>query len=129
MNDQYEGTLYIVRGLPGSGKSTFCRNILNVEPFEADSYFIKDGVYHFVPTELFNAHNHCFNAVEKAMIEKKCRIAVANTFVKKQEYAKYLILAKMYGYNVQIFICNNEYKSIHNVPEHTIMRMKENFEI
>jgi adenylate kinase family enzyme len=37
-----EKNLYIVRGLPGSGKSTFARSIAKpYQIFEADQYFMK----------------------------------------------------------------------------------------
>ena len=43
--------LYIVRGLPGSGKSTFARSIAKpYQIFEADQYFMKKGKYNFDET-------------------------------------------------------------------------------
>jgi predicted kinase len=39
-------TLTIVRGLPGSGKSTYAKS-LNVFHIEADMFCMKDGKYEF----------------------------------------------------------------------------------
>ena len=39
-------TLYIVRGVPGSGKSTFAKTLGGTH-FETDNYFMIDGEYKF----------------------------------------------------------------------------------
>ena len=41
-----EKVLYIVRGIPGSGKSTFAKSLGGTH-FEADMFFMKDGEYKF----------------------------------------------------------------------------------
>lgn len=52
-------TLYLIRGIPGSGKSTFAQNLYSfgmVEAvIEADDYFYTDGVYQFDPSMLGSA--------------------------------------------------------------------------
>jgi len=50
--------LYLVRGLPGSGKSTFAR-ALSVNCYSADDFFTRDGVYDFDPRLIGNAHLEC----------------------------------------------------------------------
>ena len=48
-------TLYIVRGLPGSGKSTFAHT-LDCPVFEADMFFVNsEGVYNFDFTRIKDA--------------------------------------------------------------------------
>ena len=42
--------LVLVRGLPGSGKSTYARS-LGYPNFEADMFFIKDGKYVYNPAK------------------------------------------------------------------------------
>jgi Tfp pilus assembly pilus retraction ATPase PilT len=41
-----EKVLYLVRGIPGSGKSTFAKT-LSGEYYEADMFFMVDGEYKF----------------------------------------------------------------------------------
>lgn len=115
-------TLYIVRGVPGSGKSTYCRTVIGVRPFEADDFFMRDGIYRYVPDMVPKAHDFCKRRCENAMIEGQEIIAVANTFTRKWEYGKYLELAEKYGYEVVIHICRGKYKNIHNVPDDVISK-------
>lgn len=45
MNNEFIGDLILVRGLPGSGKSSF-GNLISNDVLSADDYFIgDDGVY------------------------------------------------------------------------------------
>ena len=59
-------TLFIVRGVPGSGKSTFAKHIWNEYAIcEADKYFVdrETGEYKFDATKLKEAHEWCRNQV------------------------------------------------------------------
>jgi len=51
--------LYIVRGIPGSGKSTIAKTLGGIQ-IESDQYFIdSNGEYKFDASKLHNAHNYC----------------------------------------------------------------------
>lgn len=121
-------TLYIVRGVPGSGKSTWVRNNLHIKAFEADDFFMRDGVYRYIPDMVPRAHEFCKRRCENAMKEGQEIIAVANTFTRKWEYSKYIELAEKYGYEIVIHVCKGNYKNIHNVPDDAIAKMRERFE-
>ena len=58
--------LILLRGLPGSGKSTFA-NLLGGIHVEADQYFMQDGEYKFDASKLKQAHNWCKLRVEHSM--------------------------------------------------------------
>jgi predicted kinase len=125
-----EKVLYIVRGLPGSGKSSFAKTLSEV-CFEADSYFIKDGEYKFDPNLLLLAHAWCMTNTETAMMTETPKIAVCNTFVKEWEFKVYLKLAEKYNYKVFSIILENRHEgnNSHEVPEKRIKEMKKNFSI
>lgn len=60
--------LFLLRGLPGAGKSTLAKTI-GGKHFEADMYFIKDGEYKFEADKLKMAHNWCAIQTQIAMVD------------------------------------------------------------
>jgi predicted kinase len=54
--------LILVRGCPGSGKSTFAK-LLGGKHIEADMFFMKDGEYQFDFTKLKDGKLTLFNPV------------------------------------------------------------------
>ena len=124
-----ELTLYIVRGVPGSGKSEVAEILAPGHHYEANDYFYdKKGEFHYNQYELDKAHRQCYNNVQNDMINGVERIAVANTFVKKWEYENYVESATKMGYKVVIIICKGDFTSIHNIPDTKIQSMLSNFE-
>ena len=133
--------LYIVRGLPGSGKSTFAKKLVGDDFLvcEADKYFIdkETGEYNFDFTKIKEAHKFCQDTVETYMKDSLLNdqfyrdIAVSNTFTQEWEMKPYFELAKQYGYQVTSLIVENRHGGVneHNVPEDKIEIMKNRFEI
>ena len=134
-----EKTLTLLRGIPGSGKSTFARMITNDYSIcEADQFFEDaDGNYKFDPTRLKAAHEWCRFHVETRMKDNQTNpqyypnIVVSNTFTKEWEMEEYFKLAKEYGYKVFTLIVENRHGGVnqHGVPEEKIQQMKDRFEV
>lgn len=130
--------LYLLRGLPGSGKSTFAK-MLSDSHFEADMYFLDDnGNYNFDPSKLKKAHEWCQDQVHTAMILNHTTsglsnsdIVVSNTFTQEWEMKPYYELAKAWGYKVFSIIIENRHGGVneHGVPEEKLEQMKNRFEI
>lgn len=124
-------TLYLVRGIPGSGKSTFAKQL---DGFirEADMYFInrEDGSYNFDPSKIKDAHNWCRQEVESIMKEEE-NVIVSNTFTQEWEMDAYYQLAKQYGYKVFSVIVENRHEGVnqHGVPQDKLEVMRNRFEI
>lgn len=129
--------LIILRGLPGSGKTSFAYHMFSNNVFEADQYFYDDeGGYNFDASKLGEAHKWCQSEVEKLMrmsddTQYGKEIVVSNTSTTEKELQPYLDLADKYGYKVISLIVENRHgnKSVHNVPDETIEKMKNRFEI
>ena len=131
--------LTLVRGLPGSGKSTFANLITNKFSIcEADLFFYdKEGNYNFDGSKLKLAHVWCFNQVRTRMEDNKLNpqfypeIVVSNTFTQEWEMEKYYKLAEEYGYKVFSIIVENRHGGInqHGVPAEKLEQMKNRFNI
>lgn len=126
-----EKLLYIVRGVPGSGKTTLAKQ-LTANVFEADHYFYdNDGNYNFIPSEIKEAHKECQQFVGYAMESGIQKIAVSNTFTQEWEMEPYFELAKKHGFKVFTIIVENRHGGVneHGVPEDKIEQMKNRFQI
>lgn len=126
--------LYLIRGLPGSGKSTFAQHLVpDFLVCEADKFFITENGYEFDPSKLSEAHTWCQKTVEAYMQNSETfpKIAVANTFTRDWELNPYFDLADKYDYIVFSVIVENHHgnESIHNVSEDTLSKMRNRFEI
>ena len=122
--------LILLRGLPGSGKSTFA-NLLGGIHVEADQYFMRDGEYRFDASKLKQAHNWCKLRVEHSMEDGVDKITVSNTFTQEWEMDAYFELAEKYGYQTSCLIVENRHdsKNIHGCPDDKIKQMRNRFEI
>lgn len=127
--------LYLLRGLPGAGKSTLARQ-LGCTHFETDSFFMVDGEYKFDPSKLKDAHKWCQNEVHNAMILNVTTgdhsdIVVSNTFTQDWEMEPYVELANSWGYRVFSIIVENRHGGVnkHGVPEEKLEQMKNRFQI
>jgi len=123
--------LILIRGLPGSSKTTKALEILSENPdfvhFEADMFFMKDGKYCFDQEKLPQAHEWCINSACDAMYYGKS-VIVANCFIKKRDMKPYLEIAKQLNYEIEILTREGNYGSIHDVPDEVMERMRNNFQ-
>ena len=129
--------LYLLRGIPGAGKSTLAKQLGDYH-FETDNFFMVDGEYKFDPTKLRKAHEWCQSQIELAMINNHVTagldnsdIVVSNTFTQAWEMDAYYELANQYGYRVFSIIVENRHGGVnqHNVPEDKLQIMKDRFSI
>lgn len=136
-------TMIILRGLPGSGKTTFADKIAQLAiqsgptfVAEADDYFVSEEGYKFDSNKINSAHEWCQYQVKTFMENNDgkhddCTVIVSNTSTKEWEMYPYKSLAEKYGYQIHYLIVENRHqgKSVHNVPESTIGKMKSRFDI
>jgi len=137
----YNGTLYLLRGLPGSGKSSMAeelRRFYNIfAHYEADMYFSHndDRGYKFDPSKLHEAHKWCQDVVDMDMEYGTKIIIVSNTFTTNRELSPYVDLAHKYKYKLVVLTIESGMsleglaaRNIHNVPLESLVRMDQRWE-
>lgn len=146
--------LYLVRGLPGSGKTTLARRLAPVCNVAADDYMINwASEYEFDATRLHECHQKCRRTVEDWMKNAETvaewhahdrrsvygragepkhgpfgTIAVHNTFSQRWEAEPYYRLARRYGYEVFVVEAQNQFENTHEVPAAGILAMSRRWE-
>lgn len=122
--------LIIVRGVPGSGKSTFAEKIVKAIPdsahYESDTFFMRGGKYVWKPELAFVAHRICEEKTAKSLDKRKVTV-VSNTFTRESELKNYFTLAAEKNTKVIVFRMENSFTNVHGVPDETLKKMKLRF--
>ena len=122
--------LLIIRGLPGSGKSTTAKKLsqqFNVAHFENDAYLMHDGKYMWTPETAKEAARKCFEDTMSELRSGRDAI-VSNVFVTVKAVNKYANAAKHLGVRVMVMRMTGDYGNVHDVPAGTLRSMKNQFE-
>lgn len=122
--------LTLVRGLPGSGKSTYAKTLDVDVHYEADQFYLigPNDDYVFDAGLIKIAHEWCFSNAVRALRRGR-DVVVSNTFTQLWELNKYLELPRLIkDLEIEIVEMKTHYGSIHNVPEETLKKMAERWE-
>lgn len=139
-----EKVLYILRGLPGSGKSSLAKSIIGCHNgygiiHSTDDYFMINNEYRYDSKKIQDAHlynqdrcrNSCKNGISPIIID--------NTNVRRWEAKPYVEIAQFFNYKIVIREPETSWwkvrdveemsrRTLHNVPITTIKKMLKSWD-
>lgn len=122
--------MWLLQGLPGSGKSTQARLIAR----EYLAVILSTDDYHYHPSK---PHIYDFQYDRAAEYHKlnqqRCRhfmgyrvpIIIDNTNLTNWAIAPYVRMARDARYEIEIITCNGDGQSLHNVPANVMEHMRK----
>jgi len=139
-----KSTVTILRGLPGSGKSTYAEFVKSsraalgtrVTIVSADNYMVdSDGNYHFDPHRLVECHSRCQADFVSSLLEGT-PVVVDNTNTRRDEFLFYQLMARQMVLEVHVIDLydaglSNEVlakRNTHEVPVGKISDMRGRYE-
>ena len=133
-DNSIENALILIRGLPGSGKSTFATLLSEgrFPVFSVDDYFTgSNGAYQFGFSRNHLAYRQCEEQTREAMLKKCSRIFVANTFTMDWEMEPYIRMAGEHGYKLFVLTMENYHgcDNIHKIPKDQLEKMASGYKL
>lgn len=136
------GSIFILRGLPGIGKTTLAEVLEQIHEnavvLSADDFFFnpETNTHSFDKKKIEEAHKWNFDRYKKAIESRIPVIIVDNSNVKLFHYHHYLDYGQRHDYLVSVVtIPHNDVddkrlteRNIHGVSRETIRRMRKEFE-
>lgn len=131
-----KNVLILVRGLPGSGKSTFAAVISEkgkYPVFSIDSYFTDphSGEYRFEFSNNHLAYKNCEAQTRTAMQNGAEKVIVDNTFTLEWEMEPYFKLAAEFGYTLFVLTMENRHggSNVHNIGRGQLDKMAAKYKV
>ena len=123
--------LIIIRGVSGTGKSTFAKLIAqpSIICTADDFYYDEDGNYNFDADKLGEAHGACMKKFDESLYNDNIlNIVIANTNCKARDYKYYVDKAEKVGLNITYIVMEKRHDNdnAHGTPDFVLERQESN---
>lgn len=119
--------LQIVRGIPGSGKSSWTRDHFPGLILENDQFHCHSCIYEYDESKRGESIALIAEMAELAL-SHGMDVCIANTFTRRKYIDFYRNMAERYGANFRVMRMKHEFGSVHKVPEAVVDNMRSTFE-
>ncbi len=131
-----EKSFILLRGLPGTGKSTLAKLLSENgrHPiFSVDDYFTdpKTKEYNFDHKKNHLAYKYCEEQVRKEAENGTSKIFLDNTFTLSWEMKPYFQIASQFGYTVFVVTVENYHngKNTHFIDDESLKKMASKYKV
>jgi predicted kinase len=122
--------LLLIRGLPGSGKTTLAKEVYVPQGFlhfESDDFFRKNGRYAFDPRRRNDARQWCRDQVYEALLAGR-DVVVSDNFLSKCEVRPYRDLANHLKAYLKIITLRTQFGSKHITNKALLAQIKSRWQ-
>ena len=129
-------SLFLLRGLPGGGKTTLAQALSENGKYpihSVDDFFTdkETGKYLFDYKNNHLAYKECEEQTKKSMLNGHTKVFVHNTFTMDWELAPYFKLAALYHYRLFVITVENYHQqsNVHDISKEQLKKMAEKYTI
>ena len=128
-------SLILLRGLPGSGKTTLAKVLSEGDKypvFSVDEYFTSEtGEYRFEFEKNHLAYRQCEDRTRAAMLHGDEKIFLDNVFSLEWEMEPYFKMASEFNYRVFVMTLENRHGSsnIHGLSDEQLQKMAAKYKV
>jgi len=127
-NTNTELVLHIIRGLPGSGKSTAANSYPDYLHYEPDHFFCDTRGDYLYDAQLWDKACEWTLSMTDLALARGRSVVVTDVFARADSLQPYRELAKAHGATIKITTRTGDFGNCHRVPLFVLNSLRDAFE-